>query len=120
LQEVQFPAACALYRRDSDVDANSQYRQFHRHSDGNRRTHQQDGAYACALAEFITPFNQALTDTSTALLDLSTTTELAMLEQIVTNQAMVIAFSNDFKSIMLISLVGLPQLILICTEGRRT
>jgi hypothetical protein len=45
---------------------------------------------------------------------------LAMLEQIVTNQAMVIAFSNDFKSIMLISLVGLPQLNLICTEGRRT
>jgi DHA2 family multidrug resistance protein len=65
------------------------------------------------LAESVTPFNQALADPAAAMLDPSTETGRALLENMMTQQAAIIAYGNDFKLMLLITLVAFPALLLI-------
>ena len=53
------------------------------------------------LAENVTPFNNALQAPAGAMLDMATDTGRAMLDAIVTQQATIIAYDNDFKLLML-------------------
>jgi DHA2 family multidrug resistance protein len=65
------------------------------------------------LAESVTPFNQALADPAAAMLDPSTETGRALLENMMTQQAAIIAYGNDFKLMLLITLIAFPALLLI-------
>jgi DHA2 family multidrug resistance protein len=70
------------------------------------------------LSESVTPFNEALKMPDVAgILDLTTERGLALLDQIVTQQATIIAFSNDFKLLMWLIIVSIP-LVLIIGSGR--
>jgi DHA2 family multidrug resistance protein len=66
------------------------------------------------LAEFVTPFNNALQapDVS-SILDTTTTTGRAMLEQLVTQQAAIIAYANDFKLLMYLTMATIPLVFFI-------
>ncbi len=68
------------------------------------------------LAEYVTPFNNALQmpDVAAAL-PMNTQTGQAMMEQIVTQQATVIAYANDFKLLMYLTIVVLPLVFAIGT-----
>jgi DHA2 family multidrug resistance protein len=69
------------------------------------------------LTEYITPFNNALQMPDVAnTLNLATDTGRAMLDQIVTMQASVIAYSNDFMLLMWLTLATLPLLLVIGTS----
>ena len=65
------------------------------------------------LAESVTPFNQALADPAAAMLDPGTETGRALLENIMTQQAAIIAYANDFKLMLLITLLAFPAIALI-------
>lgn len=65
------------------------------------------------LAESITPFNQALADPAAAMLDPKTETGRALLEQIMTQQAAIIAYANDFKLMMIMTILAFPLILLI-------
>jgi DHA2 family multidrug resistance protein len=66
------------------------------------------------LAEYITPFNNALQMPDVAAnLSLSSSTGQAMLDQLVTQQAAVIAYANDFKLLTYLTLVVLPLVFVI-------
>jgi DHA2 family multidrug resistance protein len=72
------------------------------------------------LAEHITPFNDALRQAG-AILDPMTEHGRALLENIVTQQATVIAYQNDFKLLMLFTLATMPLLLIIgSSRGKRT
>jgi DHA2 family multidrug resistance protein len=65
------------------------------------------------LAESVTPFNQALADPAVAMLNPATETGRALLEQIMTQQAAIIAYSNDFKLMMVMTLLAFPLILLV-------
>jgi MFS transporter, DHA2 family, multidrug resistance protein len=65
------------------------------------------------LAESVTPFNQALNDPTAAMLDPSTDTGRALLENLITQQAAIIAYANDFKLLMVMSLLAFPLILLV-------
>jgi DHA2 family multidrug resistance protein len=65
------------------------------------------------LAESVTPFNQALADPRAAMLDPQTETGRALLEQIMSQQAAIIAYSNDFKMMMVMTLFAFPLILLV-------
>jgi DHA2 family multidrug resistance protein len=65
------------------------------------------------LAEQITPFNQALADPAARMLDPATETGRALLETMLTQQATIIAYANDFKLMVVISLLAFPLLLAI-------
>jgi len=66
------------------------------------------------LTEFITPFNDALQAPGVAsILDMSKPTGRALAEQMVTQQASIIAYSNDFKLLMVLTLATIPLVFLI-------
>jgi DHA2 family multidrug resistance protein len=65
------------------------------------------------LTESVTPFNQALADPAAAMLNPATDTGRALLEQIVTQQASIIAYSNDFKLMMVMTLLAFPLILLV-------
>jgi DHA2 family multidrug resistance protein len=65
------------------------------------------------LAESITPFNQALADPAAALLDPRTETGRALLEQLVSQQATIIAYNNNFKLMMVMTLLAFPLIALV-------
>ncbi|MFZ1105747.1 MAG: DHA2 family efflux MFS transporter permease subunit, partial [Hyphomicrobiaceae bacterium] len=65
------------------------------------------------LAESVTPFNQALADPTAALLDPRTETGRALLEQLVSQQATIIAYNNNFKLMMVITLLAFPLIALV-------
>lgn len=71
------------------------------------------------LTESVTPFNQALQmpDVSSTI-DLATETGKAMLDMIVTQQATLIAYLNDFKLLMFMTF-GMIPLIFIIGKSRR-
>jgi DHA2 family multidrug resistance protein len=72
------------------------------------------------LAEHITPFNDALRQAG-PILDPMTEHGRALLENIVTQQATVIAYQNDFKLLMLFTLATMPLLLIIgSSRGKRT
>lgn len=64
------------------------------------------------LTEDVTPFNDALQQAG-SVLNTATQQGLALLDQIVTQQAMVIAYSNDFKLLMVLTLVMIPFVVAI-------
>jgi len=68
------------------------------------------------LAESVTPFNQALADPAAAMLDPSTDTGRALLENLITQQATIIAYANDFKLMMVVTLLASPLILLIRTK----
>ena len=66
------------------------------------------------LAEHVTPFNPALQMPDwRAMLDPTTDAGRALLEQMVTRQATIMAFANDFKLMTGISLLAFPLLLLL-------
>ncbi len=66
------------------------------------------------LSEFITPFNDALKapDVSTVI-NLTTDTGRALVDQLLTQQATIIAYANDFKLLMYLTLATIPFVFLI-------
>jgi DHA2 family multidrug resistance protein len=68
------------------------------------------------LAEGVTPFNQAMADPAAAMLDPSTDTGRALLENLLTQQATIIAYGNDFKLMMLGTLLAFPLILLFRTK----
>jgi DHA2 family multidrug resistance protein len=66
------------------------------------------------LAEHITPFNAALQARDVeAIIDPATDTGRALIDNLLTQQATIIAFSNSFKLLMILSLVSIPFLMII-------
>jgi DHA2 family multidrug resistance protein len=72
------------------------------------------------LAESVTPFNQALADPSAAMLNPNTDMGRALLEQVMTQQATIIAYNNDFKLMMAMTLLAFPLILLIRVQGLAT
>jgi DHA2 family multidrug resistance protein len=68
------------------------------------------------LAESVTPFNQALADPAAAALDLGTDVGRALMEQIMTQQAAVMAYANDFMLMMIMTLLAFPLVLLVRVE----
>jgi DHA2 family multidrug resistance protein len=64
------------------------------------------------LTENVTPFNDALQQAG-SVLNTATQQGLAMLDQIVTQQATVIAYSNDYKLLMILTLLTIPLVVAI-------
>src|SRR5262249_3409825 len=58
------------------------------------------------LAETVTPFNQGLTAPNAAMLDPNTDTGRALLEQLLTQQATIMAYANDFKLMLVLTLLA--------------
>jgi DHA2 family multidrug resistance protein len=72
------------------------------------------------LAEHITPFNDALRDAG-ALIDPSTDQGRMLLDNLVTQQATVIAYQNDFYLLLIFTLITMPFVLLIRSSlTRRT
>jgi DHA2 family multidrug resistance protein len=69
------------------------------------------------LAETVTPFNQGLADPNAAMLDPNTDVGRALLEQLMTEQATIMAYANDFKLMMVMTLVAFPLILLIRVRG---
>jgi DHA2 family multidrug resistance protein len=69
------------------------------------------------LTESVTPFNNALQMPDVArTLDVHTDLGRAMLDRIVTEQAAVIAYANDFKLLMILAIATIPLIFLISTS----
>ncbi len=66
------------------------------------------------LVEHITPFNDALRQAG-ALIDINTDQGRAVLDGIVTQQASVIAYQNDFMLLMILTLATMPFVLFIGT-----
>jgi DHA2 family multidrug resistance protein len=64
------------------------------------------------LAQHITPYNAAL-GASPMGTDLSNTHDLAMLNSMVSRQAAMISYNNDFKLMMILSLAAIPLVLLL-------
>jgi DHA2 family multidrug resistance protein len=66
------------------------------------------------LVEHVTPFNDALQMPDVARsLDMTTDLGRAMLDQIITQQASIIAYANDFKLLTILTLCSLPLVLII-------
>ncbi|WP_051949021.1 DHA2 family efflux MFS transporter permease subunit [Methylosinus sp. PW1] len=66
------------------------------------------------LAEFVTPFNDALQALDVvSLLDLTTAKGRAMTDQLVTEQAAIIAYANDFKQLTYLMIATIPLSLLV-------
>jgi DHA2 family multidrug resistance protein len=72
------------------------------------------------LVEHITPFNDALQSPDVAnILSMTTDTGRAMLDQMVTRQAEIMAYSNDFRLMTFISLAAFPLLLALRSTRRK-
>jgi DHA2 family multidrug resistance protein len=69
------------------------------------------------LAEFVTPFNNALAMPDAAMLNPGTELGRAMMEKALTQQATVIAYANDFKLLMYLTLATIPLVFVIGRTG---
>jgi MFS transporter, DHA2 family, multidrug resistance protein len=73
------------------------------------------------LAEYITPFNTALqVQDVLAVIDPATDAGRALIDNMLTQQATIIGFSNSFKLLMILSLVSLPFLLIIGSSKVKT
>jgi MFS transporter, DHA2 family, multidrug resistance protein len=76
-------------------------------TDGARRSRAEIG-------DFVNPFNDALKMPDVAnVIDLSTDTGRAMVEQMLNMQALIIAYANDFRMLTLFTLCALPAAFVI-------
>jgi DHA2 family multidrug resistance protein len=72
------------------------------------------------IVESLTPFNDALKMPDVAShLDVTSQTGLAMLDAIVTQQAAIIAYANDYKMLMIVCIVMLPFVTLLGSTLKR-
>jgi DHA2 family multidrug resistance protein len=71
------------------------------------------------LAEYVTPFNNALAMPDAAMLRPTTDLGRAMMDKALTQQATVIAYANDFKVLMYLTLATIP-LVFIIRRSRGT
>jgi MFS transporter, DHA2 family, multidrug resistance protein len=71
------------------------------------------------LAESVTPFNQAMADPAAAMLDANTDTGRALLENLLTQQATIIAYANDFKLMLVMTLLCYPLVLFVRTSRRQ-
>jgi MFS transporter, DHA2 family, multidrug resistance protein len=69
------------------------------------------------LAEHITPFNDALREVGA--LDASTDQGRMLIDALITQQATVIAYQNDFKILMIFTLLTMPFVLLIGSSGSK-
>jgi DHA2 family multidrug resistance protein len=65
------------------------------------------------LVESLTPFNQALADPAAAMLDPKTDLGRTLLEQLVSQQAAIIAYDNNFKLMMVMTILAFPLIALV-------
>jgi len=65
------------------------------------------------LAEFVTPFNNALAMPDARMLDPTTDLGRALMEKALTQQATVIAYANDFKVLMYLTLATIPLVFIM-------
>ena len=73
------------------------------------------------LAESVTPFNQALKWPDVhRLLDISTDAGRALLDGIVTQQAVLLAYLNDYKLLMYLTLAVIPLIFIIGSSRKRS
>jgi DHA2 family multidrug resistance protein len=68
------------------------------------------------LAESVTPFNHALADPAAAMLDPATETGRALLSELMNQQASIMAYANDFKLMMVMTLLYFPLILLVRPE----
>jgi MFS transporter, DHA2 family, multidrug resistance protein len=72
------------------------------------------------LAEYVTPFNNALTMPDVrAILDMATDQGRAMMDVLLNQQAAIIAYANDFKLLMYLTLAAIPLVFFIGTARSR-
>jgi DHA2 family multidrug resistance protein len=69
--------------------------------------------YHSQLVEHITPFADSMSLPAAGILSGAGTSNLAMLDQVVTQQAMAMAYSNDFLLMTLVTLCAFPLLALL-------
>jgi len=73
------------------------------------------------ITESVTPFNDALQMPDVAShLNMATDTGRAMLDAIVTQQAAMIAYINDYKLLMVLTLAMIPLVLIIGTSKRQS
>jgi DHA2 family multidrug resistance protein len=66
------------------------------------------------LAEYVNPFNDALSFPDVhAILNTATDAGRAMLEALITQQAAIIAYANDFKLLMYLTVIAIPLVFII-------
>ena len=65
------------------------------------------------LSEFVTPFNDALAMPDAAMLNLNTDLGRAMMDRLLTQQATIIAYANDYKLLMYLTLAAIPLVFVI-------
>jgi DHA2 family multidrug resistance protein len=69
------------------------------------------------LSEYVTPFNHALqAPVVSSILSTTTSTGRGMLDRLVTEQAAIIAYGNDFKLLMYLTLATIPLVFFIGTS----
>jgi DHA2 family multidrug resistance protein len=72
------------------------------------------------LAEHVTPFNDALKMPGVAsVLDLATDSGRALLDQMLTQQAAIIAYANDFMLLMVLTLAVIPLVLVLGSSHAR-
>jgi DHA2 family multidrug resistance protein len=72
------------------------------------------------LTESVTPFNQALQMPDVkSIIDLTTDAGRALMDQIVTQQAMLLAYLNDYKLLMYLTFAVIPLIFIIGSSGSR-
>jgi DHA2 family multidrug resistance protein len=72
------------------------------------------------IAEQVTPFNDALQMPDVAVhLDMHSELGRALLDAIVTKQAAMIAYLNDYKLLMVLTLAVMPLVLIIGTSKRK-
>ena len=103
------------HRRRRHSHAGAQYRQLHRHFDGDRAAHQHDRADACASRgiRHAVQRSHCRCRTSPSILNMATDTGRAMMERSSRQQAAIIAYANDFKLLMYLTLATIPLVFLI-------
>jgi DHA2 family multidrug resistance protein len=65
------------------------------------------------LAELVTPFNLGLADPAAEPLNPATDMGRALLDQLLTQQATIIAYANDFKMMMIMGLLAFPLILFV-------
>ena len=76
-------------------------------------------AFHSQLTEIVTPFNQALASPDVKdILDVTTDTGRALLDQMVTREATIMSFQNDFLLMMWISFAAYPLLFLLRSQKK--
>jgi DHA2 family multidrug resistance protein len=66
-----------------------------------------------AIASYITPFNNVLQTPAAAGMDPTTASGRAALDGVITNQATIISYMDDFKLLMIMSVICMPLVFLL-------